>query len=138
MKSLLLLIEEFESIVNTIYTFESIALLEAGNKLPPIEIPTYAEERNRTPGRFGSKAGRKYDASAPQKPIEEKVQELANLDKFQDKKGKPKPTSIRDEIVTNYPELMGDIQERALFDRVKKALSTLFTDENGNYINTPF
>jgi hypothetical protein len=71
---------------------------------------------------IGSKVGRNYDKTAPQKPIQKKVKELAKENRYQDKEGNLKPTPIRDEIRDNYPEIMGSIQSRALFDRVKKAL----------------
>lgn len=66
--------------------------------------------------------GRPMDPSAPQENIERKVLELAQMEVFQDQNGDPKPTPIRDEIVRSHPELMGQLQERQLFDRVKLAL----------------
>ena len=132
-------IKETERIVYTFYEFESIALHEAANEPPPVKIPTYEEEKNRNSNRDNPRnSGRKYDESAPQKPIAFKVEELANKDKFQDSDGNAKPTSIRDEIAENFPELMGDIKERALFTRVKKALSMFNVDEDGNYKRVPF
>jgi hypothetical protein len=43
LKTQLLLIKEYESIIRVIYQFESIALFEAGLKMPPVEVPCYEE-----------------------------------------------------------------------------------------------
>ena len=71
--------------------------------------------------KYGHKRpGRPYDQSANQSAIEKKVIELASEEEFQ-RDGKPKPTSIRDEISRTYPGLQGAITDRALLNRVKKA-----------------
>ena len=44
--TIILSITEYESIVNTIYQFESIALLEAGAKMPPVKVPCYEEGKD--------------------------------------------------------------------------------------------
>ena len=49
---------------------------------------------------------------------------LAEERRFQHKDGKPKPTTIRNELLNNpdYEEIVGAIKERSLYNRVTKAL----------------
>ena len=72
-----------------------------------------------------STKGRPPDESAPQQPIADKVAELACNTRFLKPDGTPKPTAIRDFIFNHHPELAGELKERTLFDRVKRAISDM-------------
>lgn len=69
-----------------------------------------------------NKVGRPLDRVAPQQEIDKIVTKLSREDRFRNSHGDPKPTTIRDELVRSYPELVGDLSERTVFDRVKKSL----------------
>jgi hypothetical protein len=88
----------------------------------PKEIETYSTDQEYQEDQEKKKLGRPLDESAPQKRIEEKVLELAKKEEFQHNDGKPKPTKIRDHILNFYPDIAGELKERALYNRVKKAL----------------
>jgi hypothetical protein len=74
---------------------------------------------------FSKTRGRKYDESAPQHLIQEKVNELSSQERFRNKNGKLKPTTITRELLNNYPDLTGELSERSIFRRVKKAIENM-------------
>ncbi|MEX0686786.1 MAG: hypothetical protein WD267_10205 [Balneolales bacterium] len=121
----------FNDLLKTALQFQNIHLhttnlrwlsLDILKQLYPDSLKVYEDLPREEKIKIDGGRGRKFDESAPQDKIEKKVFELAKLNKFLNKEGKPKPTSIRDEIMKNYPILMGDIGERQLFNRVNKAL----------------
>lgn len=120
-------IYKYESYIELLLKMEHESFYNQA-EITPVEVKEYSEKDNVDYKNTSyKKPGRNYDTSAPQKPIERKVHKLAEQRRFQRQDGTPKPTSIRDEIADNHPELMGDIKSRALFDRVKNALEVFDT-----------
>ena len=70
--------------------------------------------------------GRPLDPEAPQEEIERLVREYADQPRYRHsggtRDGQPKPTAIRDVLLNEHTEACGPLSERALFDRVKRAL----------------
>jgi len=70
--------------------------------------------------------GRPLDPEAPQEEIERLVREYAVRPQYRHsggaRDGQPKPTAIRDALLNEHPDACAPLSERALFDRVKRAL----------------
>lgn len=67
--------------------------------------------------------GRPLDDTADQDRIREIVWDLASKSRYQNGDKTAKPTPIRDTILNDHTEVYGGLSERALFDRVKRALA---------------
>lgn len=89
----------------------------------------------RTGGTDGGRpTGRPLDPTAPQEEIERLVWDYAAQPRYQHRdgprKGQPKPTTIRDVLFREHPDVCGSLGDRTLFDRVKRALRDWTPPEN--------
>lgn len=100
------------------------------------KLKTYSELSEKEKQTIEGKQGRPLDDSAPQSKIEKKVKELieqgsaiSEYDKkkiiFLNKNSDPKPTTISNFIVSNFPELTGELDPRSVFNRVKSAIDNM-------------
>jgi len=100
------------------------------------ELKTYSELSDKEKENIEGKQGRPLDISAPQSMIEKKVEELIKqgsaISKHDNKEkrfvkdnNQPKPTTISNYIVSNFPELTGELDPRTVFNRVKSAIDNM-------------